>query len=73
VAKKVKSYTLSQIAESAGVSLPTAQKYKVNGDLDDYLIAGTDGRNARYSSKAIRALSRLRDDGLSRRGRPPVS
>jgi DNA-binding transcriptional MerR regulator len=61
--------TLSEVAQSIEVSMPTAQKYK--RVYQRRIPSVGKGRTQRYPEKALRVFEQIKVENLSRRGRPP--
>ena len=62
-------FTLSEVAESINVSMPTAHKYKraYQGRIPS---VGT-GRTQRYPENALKVFEQIKVENHNRRGRPP--
>ncbi|MDX1632132.1 MAG: helix-turn-helix domain-containing protein [Thermoanaerobaculia bacterium] len=59
--------TLTELAEKADVSLPTAQKYKKNHQ--DKLPTVGKGRTQKYRPEAVQVVQEIYEENLARRGR----
>lgn len=64
-------FTLSEVAQSIEVSMPTAQKYK--RVYQTRIPSVGEGRTQRYPEKALKIFEQIKVENLSRRGRPPKS
>ncbi len=64
-----KLYTLTEIGKLAGISMPTLQKYK--REYQDRIPSVGEGRKQRYPKSAIKALQKIKQENLAKRGRPP--
>lgn len=63
-----KLYTLSEISQQTGISMPTLQRYKKM--YQDRIPAEGKGRKQRYPESALPVFNTLREENLGRRGRP---
>lgn len=63
-----KLYTLSEISNKTGISMPTLQRYKKL--YQDRIPAEGRGRKQRYPENALPVFDQLRNENLGRRGRP---
>lgn len=63
-----KLYTLSEISQRTGISMPTLQRYKKM--YQDRIPAEGKGRKQRYPESALPVFDELRNENLGRRGRP---
>lgn len=63
--------TLSEVAQSIDVSMPTAQKYK--RVYQRRIPSVGKGRTQRYPEKALKVFEQIKVENLNRRGRPPKS
>jgi|SRR6185369_2073139 len=63
-----KLYTLSEISQRTGISMPTLQRYKKL--YQDRIPAEGRGRKQRYPDSALPVFDQLRNENLGRRGRP---
>jgi predicted DNA-binding transcriptional regulator AlpA len=64
-----KLYTLSEISQRTGISMPTLQRYKKM--YQDRIPAEGKGRKQRYPDSALPVFDQIRRENLGRRGRPP--
>ena len=65
---EIRLYTLTEIADSIDVSMPTAQRYK--RVYQSRIPAVGMGRKQRYPREAIKVFEQIKLENLSRRGRP---
>jgi len=63
-----KLYTLSEISQRSGISMPTLQRYKKM--YQDRIPAEGKGRKQRYPESALPVFDQIRNENLGRRGRP---
>jgi len=63
-----KLYTLSEISNKTGISMPTLQRYKKL--YQDRIPAEGRGRKQRYPENALPVFDQIRNENLGRRGRP---
>lgn len=63
-----KLYTLSEISQRTGISMPTLQRYKKM--YQDRIPAEGKGRKQRYPESALPVFDEIRNENLGRRGRP---
>jgi DNA-binding transcriptional MerR regulator len=63
-----KLYTLSEISQKSGISMPTLQRYKKM--YQDRIPAEGRGRKQRYPESALPVFDQIRNENLGRRGRP---
>lgn len=63
-----KLYTLSEISQKTGISMPTLQRYKKM--YQDRIPAEGKGRKQRYPEGALPVFDQIREENLGRRGRP---
>lgn len=63
-----KLYTLSEISNKTGISMPTLQRYKKL--YQDRIPAEGRGRKQRYPESALPVFDQIRNENLGRRGRP---
>jgi hypothetical protein len=63
-----KLYTLSEISQKSGISMPTLQRYKKL--YQDRIPAEGRGRKQRYPDSALPVFDQIRNENLGRRGRP---
>ena len=61
-------YTLTQVKEKTGISLPTLQKYKKTHQ--DRIPSVGEGRSQRYPPAALQVFKQLKAENLKKRGRP---
>lgn len=64
----IRLYTLTEVAESINVSMPTAQRYKKS--YQSRIPAVGLGRKQRYPREALRVFEQIKLENLSKRGRP---
>jgi predicted site-specific integrase-resolvase len=67
-AENQKLYTLSQISELTGVSMPTLQRYKKT--YQERIPSVGEGRRQRYPESALPVFNELKVENAGRRGRP---
>ena len=60
--------TLTEVAKRTGISMPTLQKYKKR--FSDRIPSVGKGRAQRYPESSLAVFAKLRDENMSRRGRP---
>ena len=65
---EIRLYTLTEVAESINVSMPTAQRYKQA--YQDRIPAVGLGRKQRYPREALRVFEQIKLENLGKRGRP---
>lgn len=63
-----KLYTLSEISQKTGISMPTLQRYKKM--YQARIPAEGKGRKQRYPESALPVFDEIRNENLGRRGRP---
>jgi len=63
-----KLFTLSEISQRTGISMPTLQRYKKT--YQDRLPSVGAGRKQRYPEHALPVFAELRSENAGRRGRP---
>ena len=63
-----KLYTLSEISQKTGISMPTLQRYKKL--YQDRIPAEGRGRKQRYPDSSLPVFDQIRNENLGRRGRP---
>ena len=63
-----KLFTLSEISQKTGISMPTLQRYKKM--YQDRIPAEGKGRKQRYPESSLAVFDELRNENLGRRGRP---
>lgn len=61
-------YTLTEVKEQTGISLPTLQKYKKN--YQDRIPSVGEGRTQKYPPEALAVFEQLKKENLKKRGRP---
>ena len=61
-------YTLTEVKEQTGISLPTLQKYKKN--YQDRIPSVGEGRTQKYPQAALAVFKQLKKENLKKRGRP---
>lgn len=61
-------YTLTEVKEKTGISLPTLQKYKKN--YQDRIPSVGEGRTQKYPESALPVFKQLKKENLKKRGRP---
>lgn len=64
----IRLYTLTEVAESINVSMPTAQRYKRS--YQSRIPAVGLGRKQRYPREALKVFEQIKLENLSKRGRP---
>jgi hypothetical protein len=64
----IRLYTLTEVAESINVSMPTAQRYKKS--YQSRIPAVGLGRKQRYPREALKVFEQIKFENLSKRGRP---
>jgi predicted site-specific integrase-resolvase len=67
-AGEIRLYTLTEVAESINVSMPTAQRYKRY--YQSRIPAVGLGRKQRYPREALKVFEQIKLENLSKRGRP---
>jgi len=67
-AAEEKLFTLSEISQRTGISMPTLQRYKKT--YQDRLPSVGSGRKQRYPEHALPVFAELRSENAGRRGRP---
>ena len=65
---EIRLYTLTEVAESINVSMPTAQRYKKS--YQSRIPAVGMGRKQRYPREALKVFEQIKLENLSKRGRP---
>jgi predicted DNA-binding transcriptional regulator AlpA len=63
-----KLYTLSEISQKTGISMPTLQRYKKA--YEGRIPAEGKGRKQRYPESSLPVFDQIRNENLGRRGRP---
>jgi predicted DNA-binding transcriptional regulator AlpA len=61
-------YTLSEISQKTGISMPTLQRYKKL--YQDRLPSSGQGRKQRYPESALPVFDEIKNENVGRRGRP---
>jgi hypothetical protein len=64
-------YTLTEVSEKTGISMPTLQRYKKN--YQDRIPSVGKGRRQRYPENALEVFEAIKEENIKRRGRPPKS
>jgi DNA-binding transcriptional MerR regulator len=64
-------YTLTEVSEKTGISMPTLQRYKKN--YQDRIPSVGKGRRQRYPEGALAVFEEIKKENIKRRGRPPKS
>lgn len=64
-------YTLTEVSEKTGISMPTLQRYKKN--YQGRIPAVGKGRRQRYPEDALAVFEEIKQENIKRRGRPPKS
>lgn len=64
-------YTLTEVSEKTGISMPTLQRYKKN--YQDRIPSVGKGRTQRYPENALEVFEEIKKENIKRRGRPPKS
>jgi DNA-binding transcriptional MerR regulator len=62
-------YTLTEVAEKTGISMPTLQRYKKN--YQSRIPSVGKGRRQRYPKEALPVFEQIKEENIQRRGRPP--
>ncbi len=62
-------YTLTEVSEKTGISMPTLQRYKKN--YQDRIPSVGKGRTQRYPENALEVFEEIKKENVKRRGRPP--
>jgi predicted DNA-binding transcriptional regulator AlpA len=63
-----KLYTLTEVSNLTGISMPTLQRYKK--DYQDRIPSEGRGRTQRYPQEALDIFTLLKEENMKRRGRP---
>jgi predicted DNA-binding transcriptional regulator AlpA len=63
-----KLFTLSEISQKTGISMPTLQRYKKL--YQDRLPSSGQGRKQRYPESALPVFDEIKNENVGRRGRP---
>jgi hypothetical protein len=66
--RDIRLYTLTEVAESINVSMPTAQRYKQA--YQNRIPAVGMGRRQRYPREALKVFEQIKLENLGKRGRP---
>lgn len=66
-----KLYTLTEVADKTGISMPTLQRYKKN--YQSRIPSVGKGRRQRYPEEALPVFEEIKEENIQRRGRPPKS
>lgn len=61
-------YTLTEVKDKTGISLPTLQKYKKN--YQDRIPSVGEGRTQKYPESSLAVFKQLKKENLKKRGRP---
>lgn len=64
-------YTLTEVSEKTGISMPTLQRYKKS--YQDRIPSVGKGRRQRYPESALPVFEEIKKENVKRRGRPPKS
>lgn len=64
-------YTLTEVSEKTGISMPTLQRYKKN--YQARIPSVGKGRKQRYPENALEVFEEIKKENIKRRGRPPKS
>lgn len=64
-------YTLTEVSEKTGISMPTLQRYKKN--YQNRIPSVGKGRTQRYPANALEVFEEIKKENIKRRGRPPKS
>ena len=64
-------YTLTEVSEKTGISMPTLQRYKKN--YQDRIPSVGKGRRQRYPEESLPVFEEIKKENVKRRGRPPKS
>jgi len=67
-AKTRKLYTLTQVSQEVGISMPTLQRYKKL--YQGRIPSEGEGRKQRYPQEALKVFEQLKVENMARRGRP---
>lgn len=62
-------YTLTEVAQKTGISMPTLQRYKRL--YQSRIPSVGKGRKQRYPEAALAVFQQIKEENLARRGRPP--
>lgn len=66
-----KLYTLTEVSEKTGISMPTLQRYKKQ--FQSRLPSVGKGRRQRYLEAALPVFKQIKEENIARRGRPRKS
>lgn len=66
--REIRLYTLTEVAESINISMPTAQRYKQA--YQSRIPAVGIGRKQRYPREALKVFEQIKLENLGKRGRP---
>jgi len=61
-------YTLTEVSERTGISMPTLQRYKKS--YQDRIPSVGEGRTQRYPKESFAVFKQLKKENIKRRGRP---
>src|SRR4029077_5575173 len=67
-AESEKLYTLSDISQKTGISMPTLQRYKKM--YQDRIPSAGQGRKQRYPESALPVFDEIKNENAGKRGRP---
>ena len=67
-AESEKLYTLSDISQKTGISMPTLQRYKKM--YQDRIPSAGQGRKQRYPDSALPVFDEIKNENAGKRGRP---
>lgn len=70
-AESGKLYTLSEVSEKTGISMPTLQRYKKQ--FQSRIPSVGKGRRQRYPEEALPVFEQIKEENIARRGRPRKS
>lgn len=71
MAEDQKLYTLTEVAEKTGISMPTLQRYKKS--YQSRIPSKGKGRRQRYPEEALPVFEEIKQENVKRRGRPKKS
>ena len=71
MAEDQKLYTLTEVAEKTGISMPTLQRYKKS--YQARIPSKGKGRRQRYPEEALPVFEEIKQENVKRRGRPKKS
>jgi len=63
-----KLYTLTEVAQKTGISMPTLQRYKKL--YQDRIPSEGEGRKQRYPHASLKVFNQIKKENIGRRGRP---